>query len=843
MERPTNAFGRARSIDNLGGDLGARVLSIVLSLGIIALLSAALATEGSKAASSGTGTGGWRATGSLRSARFGHSATRLFGGNVLVGGGVGRGGSPLASAELYDVGKRRWRRTASLSTARSLHTATLLSGIPRLCGLVCSQVVVAGGSGADGKPLVSAELYDPATRAWKQIRPLFTARSSHTATLLGNGKILVTGGMGPDGRPLASAELYDAKADAWSQTGSLATARTSHTAALLSNGKVLVAGGRGPDGRPLASAELYDPMAGTWSPTGSLSTARASHTATPLGDATSGKSDTRVLVAGGTTAGGKPTRTAELFNPDTGRWRKTGALQGFHSKHTAGVLPDGKVLVAGGDTTKSEVYDPGRGSWRSAPSLAGRRGFQTASVLNTGQVLVAGGAERGPRAVRSAAVYSPSLTHAGSRAGRHARSGWAPTDSLRHARSAHTATLLGNGKVLVVGGQTSLDLLREPAPFFFGRPADACCAVTPLRSVELYSPAKGRWSNGRPLRDARSFHTATLLRGSRAQCGKNCGKVIVAGGIGGGPSRFGHLRTLASAELYDPTTGRWKSTAPMLEPRAMHTATLLQNGKVLVVAGGNDAGASPVFPVATAEIYDPATETWTKTGSLTGATEKGDAIRVGHRAALLRDGRVLVTGGTGCCSPSVAAAELYDPTKGTWSPATSMFQSREVHSSTLLPNGKLLVTGGFHSPFLPAPPHLDVGELYDAANDRWQATSFLRSRRIYQTDTLLPGGRVLLTGGVAGGNAPSFPNAPGPALFSAELFDSATGRFSLTPYMNTGRVLQTATLLPRGPRRRCASNCGKVLVVGGDREMIGNFIPYQKYANPLRSAELYTPTR
>ncbi len=162
----------------------------------------------------------------------------------------------------------------SLLAARDLHTATLLPN---------GKVLVSGGysTAATGYYLASAELYDPATGVWTATGSLMTARASHTATLLPNGKVLVSGGAGNAGY-LTSAELYDPATGVWTATGSLTTARALHTATLLPNGKMLVSGGVGSANIALASAELYDPATGTWTATGSLTAARAFHTATLL---------------------------------------------------------------------------------------------------------------------------------------------------------------------------------------------------------------------------------------------------------------------------------------------------------------------------------------------------------------------------------------------------------------------------------------------------------------------------------------------------------------------------------------------------------------------------------
>src|SRR5207249_312001 len=198
------------------------------------------------------------------------------------------------------------------------------------------------------------------------------------------------------------------------------------------------------------------------------------------------------------------------------------------------------------------------------------------------------------------------------------------TGSLATARYFHTATLLPNGKVLVAGGDGN-----GPSQ----------------ESAELYDPASGTWTATGSLSPGASEHTATLLPN---------GKVLVAGGLNG---NFDTGSLHATPALYQPASVNCITTGSLAAARCYHTATLLPNGKVLVAGGFNDSNR-----LASAELYDPASGTWTATGSL-------GAARNGHIATLLPNGKVLVAGGFNGDSDSsiLVSAELYDPASGTWS--------------------------------------------------------------------------------------------------------------------------------------------------------------------------------
>ncbi|WP_324961112.1 kelch repeat-containing protein [Archangium sp.] len=487
-----------------------------------------------------------------------------------------------------------------------------------------------------------------------------------------------------------------------------------------------------------------------WSATGSMATARYRQTSTLLPNG-------KVLVAAGNREGGRGVQIAstELYDPATGTWSSAGTLAHAREHHTATLLPNGRVLIAGGYTPSGrsssvELYDPLTGTWSLTGSMSTARFGHTATLLPNGKVLVAGGSDGNGGALTDAELYEP------------ATGTWSATGSMVKAVVSHTATLLNTGKVLVAGGY------------------EGNYRVTAI--AQLYDPATGTWSSTSAMLSARDYHTATLLPN---------GKVLVAGGSNGSYT----TNTLAGAELYDPATGTWSATGAMAKPHQFHAAALLPNGQVLVGPGymytSSSGGAFLVNP----EVYDPATGTWSTTGSMA-------VLRDDYSMTLLPDGAVLVAGGY---SGPTATAELYSPVTGTWSTTGSLTAARSSHTTTLLPSGKVLVTGGDG-----ASGPLTSAELYDPAAGTWSSAGALATARTRHTATLLSGGRVL----VAGGHGASGP------LLSAELYASSAGTWLSTGALATARSGHTATLL----------NTGKVLVAGG-----------QSSSAPLAGAELYDP--
>ena len=326
-------------------------------------------------------------------------------------------------------------------------------------------------------------------------------------------------------------------------------------------------------------------------------------------------------------------------------------------------------------------------TWSFTGSMETARGNTPATLLNNGLVLIAGGRQRGNAQLTSAELYTPTT------------GAFTPTGNLNVGRNSHAAVPLPNGQVLIAGG-TNNNL--------------AC-----LTSAELYNPSTGQFAVTGSLNTARCGPSGTLL---------TTGKVLIVDG--------------ATAELYDPTTDTFSLTGSLNDPRSSHTATLLANGKVLIAGGCCITNSSGTSYVAQGELYDPTTETFSLTGSL-------HTARAFHTATLLGNGDVLIAGGQGpnTTSPTIASAELYNPATGTFTTTGSMNAARSFHEAVLLPSGKALVTTGvgFNHSTIPS------AELYDASTGTFSLTGSLNDARQNQSQALvlLQNGTALITGGDA----------------------------------------------------------------------------------------------
>jgi parallel beta-helix repeat protein len=834
----------------------------------------------------------WQTAGDMsmtRSGWTGRVATLLLpNGKVLV---IGGHSGQDRSSELFNPATGTWSTGGTLNyqgNGRSLFW--LSSGKALAIGNINPPYILG--------PAYAAEKYDPATNSWTAAgtypSPYYIGGAP--TALLTNGKILMVNGddSNESNPPYTRCDLYDPTTETFTQTGS--TLRGCYaTLTVLPNGQVLAAGGQKNnvwDSR----CELYTPWTGTWSQCGSLNAERTDCTATLL---TNGQ----VLVVGGDhlVIDGENSYigyldTAELFL--NGAWSYAGHLSTARAYHTATLLPNGQVLVAGGASVpvpygstvyydSCELYDSGAMSsdaaWSTTGSLNTARGFHAAILLNNGQVLVAGGSLLGVGDLKSCELYgSPSTYLITSEADPHgtiapsgtttvalggsqsytitAQLGYSISDvqvdgvsvgpvnnyTFSNVSADHrihaSISLLGylitseadphgtiapsGTSIVTPGGSKSYTLTADPGYSISDVQVDGV-SVGPVNNYtfsnvsadhRIYLSIVGSttWQYTGNMPNARYWHTATLLYN---------GKVLVAGGdypdnrhcelynptsgswISTGLLNYGRSvfraelltngqvlavgSTTIPSELYNPDTGSWSvaGTSALPVDNYWYTLTRLANGQVL--RAGGQANSVGSFPYC--ELYDPISGTWRLTGSM----------RLGrnlHTATLLPNGKVLVVGGQGWAAGS---CELYDPSTGTWSDTGGPNVGRAAHTATLLPNGKVLVAGGAGT---------TACEIYDPATGRWALTGSLSIQRGFfgQQCSTLHNGQILIVAG--GGN-----NA------SCEQYDPLTGIWTAARSLNTPRWYHTATLLSNG----------NVLAAGGQTaggptntsELYGAFIP------------------
>jgi TonB family protein len=316
--------------------------------------------------------------------------------------------------------------------------------------------------------------------------------------------------------------------------------------------------------------------------------------------------------------------------------------------HTATRLANGTILLAGGAAHRSET-EPGSADFQALAS-AQIYDWATRKIVNTGSMLT--------------------------------------------ARQNHTATLLRDGRVLIVGGRGD----------------------QPIASAEIYDPSSGTFSPAGNLREARESHTAALLPD---------GRVLVCGGTGAAN------RDLTSAEIYDPVTRAFTPAGNMTSARTSFHAVALQDGRVLLLGGVGAAGG-------TAEIYDPARATFHATGNMT-------TPRYGFSASALEGGQVLIAGGSAGSSggPAMASAEIYDPATNSFQLTGPMTGPREFHTALLLADHKVLITGGI--PGSPGAP-LAATEIYDPATATFSEGPVLKGLHTGNSATLLQDGTALVAG-------------------------------------------------------------------------------------------------
>jgi N-acetylneuraminic acid mutarotase len=535
-----------------------------------------------------------KTTGNPVQDRKSHMATKLADGKVLITGGyIDRISSD--TAEVYDPATQAFTVAPnSMIVPRANHTSTLLPS---------GKVLITGGFSGTS-PHDETEIYDPATQTFALDTPMLYHRSNHQALLLGDGQVLVIGGVTLEGGFLAVDEVYDPFVKTWTEHDQLLQDRAGCSATTLLSGNIFVAGGVSGN-ETLQSAEILDPVTQEFTSLEELQAPRNQHTATLLQDG-------KVLLAAGSTDTA-PLTSAELFDSATNSFTLLGStLSDDRKSHTATLLDDGRVLIAGGKNSQAiylrsaELFNPLTGLFDSANPMNSVRALHAAVLLDDGRPLEIGGVITGGAESDTAETFDPVTESFSLTAGK-----------LNIARKRHRASLLSDGTVLVSGGE----ILPNGQT---GEPITA--------TAELFDSVTGLFTQVGDMTVARVDHDSTVLE---------AGTVLVTGGT----------NDPQVGDIYDPATQSFSPTANiMLEARTRLVALRLTNpawgslqGKVLAIGGSTKSG--DIFgggqkALDSVEIYDPATRLFSNFGTMTVA-------RQNHTATELQDGRVLVTGGVG----------------------------------------------------------------------------------------------------------------------------------------------------------------------------------------------------
>src|SRR6202140_5048385 len=841
-------------------------------------------------------TGLFTTVGSLATARYAHTATLLNDGTVLIAGGATNSTpTPTAAAELYSPATRSFSSVNSMNSPRAFYTATLLND---------GTVLMAGGL-VDTVPnlTATAELYSAGS--FTPVNGAMSSpRAAHTATLLSNGAVLIAGGamdntgnFPPIGTPTGTVDLYDpylyftpSFGNGFSGSSTLVTARSQHTATLLTSGAVLIAGGTTDNiGTTTNTAELYSTP--SFSPY-ALQTITIAPATSALGVGTSQR-----FVATGTFSSNGTSYTQQLATPT---WTSTD-VSGTNVAQIGNDSTNQGVALALAPGTATIAANLGTVTGKAAitvsalntltvtpinPTIPLGTTQQFIAIANGTQDLTAqvvwssnGVATINSSGLASSTIQGPSTIMA-------TFGGFNPTTTLAVGPPALVSIAVnpvmpiqvnGSQQFTAVGtytdGSTQPDLstTATPASWTSLDPIVAQIGLTTGLAVgnnigqTTVTPTVGTLGNSTTL-----YVTNVLLSGSCSGCSMNVprvshravvldsGKVLLTGGIVSNPGA--HVAT-NTAELYDPTGAVFSVTGSMSTPRQSHSATVLNNGQVLIAGGRNDSPGAVINIWASAELYDPS-GTFTATGSLQQARDV-------HTATRLNDGTVLIAGGhyldsNGLNEVVFDSAEIYSSgtfgyTHDSLGSQTRMSTPRKQHSATLLNNGTVLIAGGLSLTGVP----LNTAELYDPATGTVTPTAN-SVPNLGNVSALLEDGTVLFVGSDGTGahilteiydpntnmfiaNSPiptataTFLGGPGTLLdngmvvltgvgailnggIGPELYDPAAQTFTATGSLNQGRILYTQNLL----------NTGSVLLTGGIAAGPANPV--------LTSAELYPPS-
>lgn len=331
----------------------------------------------------------------IKQGRLFARAITLLDGRVLLAGGSD-GTQSISDCELYDPEEKNWSAAAHMAHIRAAPAMALLKD---------GRVFVTGGAASPDSHAATSEIYNPLKNIWEPAANMHNALSAPGFSLLNDGRVLIAGGRLYPNALTTAAEIYNPQKDVWTEIEAMKVPHFSMQSILitLNNGKVLAVGGL------TEKCELYDPVTNKWTFTGSLASERSEHTVTLLKDG-------RVLAVGGRQNGNdsQPLSSAEIYDPETGKWETVSSLSKPRTMHTATLMKDGRVLVSAGSPghsrptfTFGEVYNPDKDSWEITGYMEGRVWHQ-ATLLHDGNVMIMTGTNETRQALASTSIFIPS---------------------------------------------------------------------------------------------------------------------------------------------------------------------------------------------------------------------------------------------------------------------------------------------------------------------------------------------------------------------------------------------------------------------------------------------------
>ncbi len=781
--------------------------------------------------------------------RVSHTATLLPNGDLLIVGGVDETGATLSSFAIVPAtgGAIISPTVSAMTFGRSSHTATLMTNG---CVLVIGGNSAASDTlspSAENR----AEIYNPASGSWTNLGAFGTARYNHTATLLNDGKVLICGGQDSSGNAISTCDLYTPNAACTvagtiSATPSLLQARYNHTAVLLKDGKVWFAGGRNPaaTGVYLPTTERYDPGSGVFQSASPLIEARSQHTATLMGDG-------KVLVVGGynardVIANKGTTESAEIFDPVSNSVTPAASMTARRHAHAATLSANGTVDIFGGLGNVTTSYVNPSAAFVSGSSItfgAPNSVMTSLATITTGYGLIPldyqlGKAVSGAIADGEMWLSSPTVKTTWGEIDFTPASETATTGlriNLAGAEVGCSATTGLCGNVKTTGALWQMQGSGAQAVFFrrnavapigtaYVSTGTLTYAATPLNTASplaSLNPVASSFTttmaismNNKLIGYKINSATFTITAGSIVQAssftvtltsgtGVSTGSIF-ADALGNGKSTFTITFYGLEGDIAYTGADPQSFASPRSIPLAGAAAPLTLTMTMTYTASGADlSGETFNVDVATVvirkmifadhEIYNPKANSWALKST---GISVASAQRYGHSATVLANNDVVFYGGRACsgavCATQTAnattAIQLLYSEKNFANPSGQAAGKRAFHTTTLLPNGDLLVAGGTNGPSI-----LGTAEIFNPTTETFSPiTGTMRYVRDLHTATLLPNGRVLIAGGFTTNSASTG------STNTSEIYYPDTKVFLETTPMISSRSNHSAILLPSG---------------------------------------------